>query len=97
MSNTKQEELNQSVHHWESLKTLLWLVYSAKNEDNAEIRIDNALERIASTMKRNSEVKTEVTSVLEDLEKKRLDFGGDPGFVDILESAIKSTKERYAS
>lgn len=66
----------------------------AENEDNAEIRIDNALERIASTMKRNSEVNIEVKSVLEELEKQTTATFIAPSHGIPLE-AIQSIKQRY--
>ena len=48
----------------ENLRTILWLIYTAKDEDKAEIAVEHAIERIWSTMTRNSRNKQMVNEAV---------------------------------
>ena len=85
-SNTKQEELrNKLLDTPIKIKDPNGDIDTTYRKIGVEWLIDNLLPTINS----------EVTSVLDELENKRLDFGDEIAFVDILESAIQSIRSRY--
>jgi hypothetical protein len=69
MSDTDKSELDNQ-HFFSKIETILWLIHTAKNEDKAEIAIQNVLEHINSTMTRNSQVKKQCNQArLDELDK----------------------------